>query len=88
MPQEMLATSDQIARDISMGIFPKQSEATKNELAERQRVFDIALRSIQAGAPGVATTIQRSMALSIARRVVAAAPAPTPEYNGGDTPAI
>jgi hypothetical protein len=78
MDRDALITSDQIARDMQMGVFPQQSEATRKELAERQRVFEIALRSIQAGAPGVSDAIQRSMALSIARRVVLTAPAPGP----------
>lgn len=88
MTKENFTDSDQIARDMQMGVFPKQSEATQKEVAERQRVFDIALRSIRAGAPGVADGIQRSMALSIARRVVTASPAPAAEYNGGDTPPV
>lgn len=79
-----LTSADQIARDIKMGKFPAMSETTKAEIAERERIFAMALESIKAGAPGISDAIQRGIARSIAMKAVTVAPPLPPEHNGGD----
>jgi hypothetical protein len=88
MSKESFTTIDQITRDMKAGVFPNMSEASKRELAERQRIFDIALSSIKVGTPGVSDAIQRGIARSIAMKLTPTSEPPPREYNGGDTPPI
>lgn len=86
-------TSDQIARDMRTGIFPAMSEQTKAELADRERIFNIAFARLSRGyKAGEPTSAQHhmwcAMALDIAVESVPAQEEPLPEYNGGDTPPV
>ena len=82
MATEIFTSSDQIARDMEMGVFPKQSDRTKHELAERARIYDVALTAMQAA--GVTPGRGRIAAREIAMVLVPTAPPPGPEHNGGD----
>lgn len=83
MTKPTFTSSEQAARDMKLGTFPEMSEDTKRELAERSRVFEIAVASLKVGAPGLSELSREAIARNIAMKVVA-----TPEYNGGDTPPI
>lgn len=71
MAEESFVRSEQIARDIKLGTFPAFSEDTKREMALAKAVFEIALESLAAGAPGLSDLIRRGIARSIAMKVSA-----------------
>lgn len=77
---ESFTTSDQIARDMKMGVFPKLSDRTKHELAERSRIFELVLGCLADCGYGH----RKHLAHTIALKLVPTAPPPDPEHNGGD----
>ena len=47
------------------------SDDTKRELAERSRIFEIAVRCLKTGAPGLSALTREAVARNIAMRAVA-----------------
>lgn len=68
---ESFTSSEQVARDMKLGVFPNMSDDTKRELAERSRIFEIAVACIKTGAPGLTDLTREAIARNIAMKVVA-----------------
>lgn len=72
---DSFTSSDQIARDMRMGVFPRMSDRTKSELSERARISAVVIEELQLGYkstnPSLAQmTIWKLIAHSIAMRLV------------------